>query len=79
MDSEEIERRMAESVKKFHQPYARLFPFIGWWVRTPLGEGRLLAVFASAAEVHPSGTNANGKPKDTFRVQPENVEPISER
>ncbi|HXP68641.1 MAG TPA: hypothetical protein VOA88_05110 [Candidatus Dormibacteraeota bacterium] len=74
---EEIQRRMDTALKKFRQPHAVLFPFIDAWVQTPLGEGKLLAVFADACEIQPSGTQANGKPKGTFRVPPEDIKPVS--
>jgi hypothetical protein len=76
---EQLQRRVDDLVDRFHQPHVALFPFIGTWVRTPLGEGKLLAVFATSCEVHPTGTKANGKPLDTFRVPPEDVEPVGEK
>jgi hypothetical protein len=38
-------------VRRFRQPQARLFPFIGRAVVTPKGGGRLLQVFADMAAV----------------------------
>lgn len=40
-----------EAEKRFGQPQARLYPFIGRQVRTPRGTGRLLQVFSDRAVV----------------------------
>jgi hypothetical protein len=75
---QEIQRRMGAAVRKFGQPHARLFPCIGMWVQTPLGEGQLLAVFASACEVWPGGKGPDGEPKHTFRARPEDITPVND-
>jgi hypothetical protein len=62
-----LRKRMEDSVRRFEQPYARLFPLIGLRVWTPEGPGRLLSVFARCCEVHPEGT------EKTIRVRPEEV------
>jgi len=40
-----------EAERRFGQPHARLFPYIGRKVRTPRGHGTLLQVFAERATV----------------------------
>lgn len=40
-----------ESERRFTQPHAKLFPFIGRKVRTPQGPGTLLQVFADRVTV----------------------------
>lgn len=40
-----------DAERRFGQPHAKLFPFIGRKVRTPRGAGTLLLVFAERAEV----------------------------
>jgi len=40
-----------DAERRFVQPHARLFPFLGRKVRTPRGPGTLLVVFAERAEV----------------------------
>jgi hypothetical protein len=40
-----------DSVRRFRQPHARLFPFLGRAVATPQGPGKLLGVFADMAAV----------------------------
>jgi hypothetical protein len=40
-----------EQMRKFGQPHARLFPFIGRKVRTPAGPGTLIQVFAHRVTV----------------------------
>ncbi len=40
-----------DSQRRFAQPHARLFPFIGRKVRTPAGPGTLLQVFAERVTV----------------------------
>jgi hypothetical protein len=52
--TEKLECWPAESVeaeRRFGQPHARLFPFIGRKVRTPGGPGTLLQVFAERVTV----------------------------
>ena len=52
--TEKLEGWPAEAVeaeRRFGQPHARLFPFIGRKVRTPAGAGTLLQVFADRATV----------------------------
>jgi len=41
----------AEAERRFAQPHARLFPFLGRKVRTPGGPGTLLQVFAERVTV----------------------------
>ncbi len=43
--------RAPDTVKRFGQQHARLFPFIGRKVRTPGGPGTLLQVFADRTTV----------------------------
>jgi hypothetical protein len=40
-----------DEVRRFGQPHARLFPFLGRKVRTPSGPGTLLQVFADRVTV----------------------------
>jgi len=40
-----------DAERRFGQPHAKLFPFIGGKVRTPQGHGTLLQVFAERATV----------------------------
>lgn len=37
--------------ERFAQPHAKLFPFVGWKVRTPSGAGTLLQVFSDRVTV----------------------------
>jgi hypothetical protein len=61
---------MELSAKRFHQPYARLFPLIGKKVWTVKGPGTLLQVFATRCQVQPEGQQA------TIYVTPEQIEPL---
>jgi hypothetical protein len=47
----DLRRTCAEVERRFGQPHARLFPFIGRKVRTPTGSGTLLQVFADRVTV----------------------------
>ena len=40
-----------DALRRFAQPHAKLFPFIGRKVRTPQGTGTLIQVFASKVAV----------------------------
>ena len=40
-----------EAERRFRQPHAKLFPFLGRKVRTPTGPGTLLQVFANRVTV----------------------------
>jgi hypothetical protein len=40
-----------DAVRRFGQPHAKLFPFIGRKVRTPSGAGTLIQVFAGRVTV----------------------------
>jgi hypothetical protein len=40
-----------DAVRRFGQPHAKLFPFIGRKVRTPAGPGTLLQVFSERVTV----------------------------
>ena len=44
-------RASADAERRFGQPHARLFPFLGRKVRTPGGPGTLLQVFADRVTV----------------------------
>ena len=47
--TDKLENRLAESLcaeRRFGQPHAKLFPFIGRKVRTPEGPGTLIQVYA---------------------------------
>lgn len=46
-----------DAKRRFGQPHARLFPFIGKRVWTAQGAGLLLQVFADKCEIHPDGAN----------------------
>jgi len=64
----ERESRLAE--RRFGQPHARLFPFVGKQVWTPEGKGKLLSVYAETCEVLPEGATR------TMRVNTGNVKVI---
>jgi len=65
-----LNRAAVESERRFAQPHARLFPFIGRRVWTPSGAGLLLAVHADQCEVLPDGSDK------TVRVATSSVRPI---
>jgi hypothetical protein len=47
----DLQRNSTEADRRFGQPHAKLFPFIGRKVRTPEGPGTLLQVFADRVTV----------------------------
>lgn len=63
-----------ESERRFRQPHARLFPFIGRKVRTPAGPGILQQVFADRATV----VLESELTKCTTVFHPSQIEPASE-
>jgi hypothetical protein len=62
-----LRESMEDSLKRFGQPHAHLFPLIGKKVWTPRGKGKLLSVFVTGCEVCPEGA------QESFRVRPEEV------
>jgi hypothetical protein len=61
-----------DALRRFAQPHAKLFPFIGRKVRTPRGAGTLIQVFAHRAAVVLEGQLEHC---DFFR--PDEIEPAS--
>jgi hypothetical protein len=58
--------------RRFAQPHAKLFPFIGRKVRTPAGPGTLLQVFADRVTV----VLDSELPRCSFFL-PDQIEPVS--
>jgi TubC N-terminal docking domain len=69
-DSPDCPPESLEAERRFCQAHARLFPFIGKRVWTPVGTGVLLSVFAERCEIHPDGAIR------TVRVPAREVRPI---
>lgn len=81
---QELERRTAsaepcgnpiaslDAERRFGQPHARFFPFIGRKVRTPTGPGTLLQVFADRVTV----VLDSQLPQCSF-FSPKQIEPVS--
>ena len=67
----DLQRESAEAERRFGQPHAKLFPFIGRKVRTPDGPGTLLQVFADCVTV----VLDSGRSRCSF-FPPGRVEPV---
>lgn len=61
-----------DAERRFGQPHAKLFPFIGRKVRTPAGPGTLLQVFAERVTVV-----LDSQLKRCARFAPGEIEPVT--
>ncbi len=61
--------------RRFGQPHARLFPFLGRRVQTPAGQGRLIQIFTERVAVDCGDVGPDGTGKVRF-FQPSEIEAL---